>query len=384
MTTHTDDTKLFRQVLETIKKFSKENYGETIASITTGLGGIFTDFDNSGMKSILPDQIWDNLPENNDGAGGILPKPGAPLPGVPAGPTPIEPAAPIAAADIHYAAMQLNYHQMRKELFSSQQKMVNRYQATKTMIKITILHRIIELNDNTTHTILITNRITNIPDPNISVEHLLQNFVEQFSIPNDAAKDVWQATFDIPRSLTQPFREFTATWTTVITKLNSTDRICTSYELMKKFAIATSHDPRVVQFMIELKNQHPGTTQTWAQMMALATIQEGNLDADLNLVQSAMVGTKTTPVATTNVGGSAAAATQTTKKTSGAGTAYCFIHGTKFHTSDKCKRIKINERAYPFDPVKSETFTTVAQVNQAKLAKSAKFEVAGIGKGNPN
>jgi len=48
-----------------------------------------------------------------------------------------------------------------------------------------------------------------------------------------------------------------------------------------------------------------------------------------------------------------------------------------------CKMIKLNAKAYPYDLSKMETFATDAQVNQAKLAKSSKFEVKGIGKGNP-
>jgi len=389
MTSHADDTSFIQANFETISRFGKDNYQENMDLIVTTLEGTNPDFDESGMKSLLPNEIWNIQPENQLANGAIRGKPMDPAPGIPPGPSPIEPAPPLTAAEMNYSALCLNHYQARIAANSKANGNVQRHRAAKTIIKMTLINRTIALGDQTAHALLTNDRATNQPNPRISAEDLLQNFYDGYSVPNDAAKDVWAATFDQPRNMDQPFKEYISRWTVSRAKLNSTDRICTDYDIMRKFIIATEHDPRVKEFMVELRRLHPGTSQTWAQMMALATIQDANLDADIKLVHSAMVGTTTIPIPTINVGGSAGPATipsagaaTATKKPSGAGKAYCFIHGTKFHASDKCKMIAINERAYPYDPTNLIKFTTSNQVDQAKLSKSAKFEVAGIGKGN--
>ena len=273
-----------------------------------------------------------------------------PAPRIPPGQIPTEPAPSLTAAEMNYSTLCLNHYQARVAACSKANGNVQRHHAAKTIIKMTLINRTIALGDQTAHVILTNDRAINQPNPRISAEDLLQNFYDGYSVPNDAAKDVWASTFDQPRSVVQPFKEYISRWTVARAKLNSTDKICTDYNIIRKFIIATEHDPCVKEFMVELRRLHPGISQTWEQMMALAAIQDANLDADIKLGHSAMVGTTTTiPIPTINVGGSAGIATPTTKKPSGAGKTYCFIHGTKFHSSEKCKMIAMNERAYPYD-----------------------------------
>jgi hypothetical protein len=383
MTSYSDDTKFFIAILETITQFDKATYDETMSSIVTALGGIFTDYDISGMKNVLPLDIWNRQQENMLAAGGNRPKPPIPAPGIPAGPEPIEPIPPVTQAEMNLANMQLTYYNARATACAKANRELQRYHASQSSFKMALLNRTLAIGDTTTHTIITNNRVTNVPDNTISLEDVMLNFTEHFSIPNEAAKDMWQSTFEKQRTLDKPFKEFISTWTVARTKLNATDRVCTDYDLMLKFTAATAHDPRVREFMVELRRTYPGT-QTWAQMMALATIQDANLDGDIKLVQSAMATTTTTP--TTAGGGGATVATKTGGGATSAARTYCFIHGSfpqsKGHNSDVCKMIKLHAKAYPYDLSKTETFTTNAQVDQAKLAKSPKFEVAGIGKGN--
>jgi hypothetical protein len=379
MASFSDDQKFIVAALETIPQFNKATYIETMSTMETTLGGLFTENDPSDLKSALPLEIWNRQPENILAAGGHRPVPADPAPGIPAGPAPIEPILPTQA-EMNVANMQLSFYNARVSAYEKSNKAALRFNASKTAFKMAFLQRILAIQDLTTHTIVTNNRVTNLPDNTISLEDILLNFTEHFSVPNDAAKDQWQSTFDRVRTLDQPFKEFIATWTVARTKLNGTDRICTDFNLMAKFTEATSHDPRVREFMVELRRLHPGSSQTWAQMMALAAIQDANLDGDIKLVHSAMGTTTTTP--TIAAGGGATVATNAGGGATGAAKTYCFIHGKAGHNSMDCKMIKLNAKAYPYDISKIETFTTNAQVDQAKLAKSPKFEVKGIGKGN--
>ena len=378
MTSHVDDAKFVENNFNTISSLGKENYQETMDLIITTLEGTNSDFDESGMKCLLPDILWNSFQENQLAGGVFRAKPADPIPGIAPGPIPIEPPPPLTAAEMNYSALQLNHYNAKAATKLREDQKCQRFRAAKLIIKMTLINKTLALGDKTAHALLTNNRVTNRPDPRISIEDLLQNFIDGYSVPNDAAKNAWAATFDKPRDLNQPFKEFISTWTVARAKLNNTDRICTDYDLMRKFIAGPEHDPRVREFMMELRRLYPGTSQTWAQMMNLAAIQDANLDADIKLTHSAMSVTGITkpPVATTNTAGGTATVGP-----------YCFIHGKPGHgktghNSDVCKMIGLNKPAYQYDKSNSITFTIQAQVNQARSAESSKLEVTGIGKGN--
>jgi hypothetical protein len=59
------------------------------------------------------------------------------------------------------------------------------------------------------YSILIKNRITNLPDRlGIHLDKILANLWDHYGTPDDAAKTEWEAVFDIPRNLSEPILNY--------------------------------------------------------------------------------------------------------------------------------------------------------------------------------
>ena len=384
MTSITEEQKFIDANFITISHFKRGTFDELAAIIISTLGGILLNFDVSGAKFALPDAEWESQPENilAGPPEAIRPRPNPPIPGIPAGPPPALPVGPINAADINIANMNLNYHNAAVNRETAANLLCTKHTAIVQYVKSALLSRAFAV-DQEAYTILIRNRITNLPDRlGIPLHQILANLWDHYGTPDDAAKAEWETVFDIPRNVSEPILNYISRWSTAQTRLNNAERPCTNHFLITKFKLAITHDPRGRVFMAKFNDVHP-VNQTWDQLLNLAAEQEANLDRDSDEVrqafQASMVAAGTASVPT--AGGNAAAANvpTATKKV----TKYCFIHGKRsHHTSAQCKMIDINLRAYPYDATNTKTFDTAEQVKKAKLTTSAATEIKGIGKGN--
>ena len=403
MTSISDDIKFIDANFKTITRIARETFDELIAILIATLAGVLREYDISGAKLILPESEWCIQPENiipeilaapgiAAVPAGIRPRPPPPAAGIPAGAPPVLPAGPLNAADINNANVQLNFYNAAKLAEKEANSICIKYATTMAYIRTAILNTAYEI-DSTAYSILIRNRITNLPDrQGIPVTQIFENIWEYYGTPDEIAKSAWETVFDNPRDIEEPFMTFLSKWTISQTRLNQANRLCTDRFLLQKFKLATAHDPRVCIFMMELRRLYPGD-QTWNQLLHLAAEQEANLDGEVRAAAQAFTATTGSTIvpicATATAGGAAntaagaaanpaaggAAATGTTMK-------YCFIHGKRsHHPSSQCKMINLNDRAYPYSTTNLAIFTTAEQVRKAKLVNSANTEVKGIGKG---
>jgi hypothetical protein len=386
MTTITDDQKFIDANFVTINHFKRSTFDEMSAIVIATLSGVLTNFDPSGAKFALPDQEWQQQPENIlvGPPATIRQRPNPPIPGEPAGMPPALPAGPLNAAEINMANLQLNYYNAAANREREANLLCTKYTAIVQYIKTALLSRAFAI-DEEAHAILIRNRITNLPDRiGIPLDQVLANLWDHYGTPDDAAKAEWELVLDTPRTLSEPILNFLSRWTTSITRLNNSDRPCTNHFLISKFKLATPHDPRIKNFIVDLKRLYPGT-QTWDQLMDFAMEQEANLDGDSDEIKQAFAASTVTAASAPAAGGAAAAASAPTTAPTVTKKAkkYCFIHGKRCsHTSTECKMIELNLRAYPYDANNLKTFDTADQVKKAKLTTSSATEVKGIGKGN--
>jgi len=149
--------------------------------MVTTLEGTNAEYDESGMKSLLPNPLWMIQPENQLLGGAIRAKPADPAPGIAPGPIPIEPPPPMTAAEMNYSALCLNHYQVRVAAHSRANGNVQRHRAAKTIIKMTFINRTQALGDKTAHVLLTNDRVTNQPNPCISAGDLLPNFYDGFT-----------------------------------------------------------------------------------------------------------------------------------------------------------------------------------------------------------
>jgi len=242
------------------------------------------------------DSEWNSQPENIIAGPQetIRPRPNPPLPGIPAGPPPVLPIGILNAAEMKMANLQLNCHNAAINREKEQNLLCTKYAAIMQYVVSALLSRALTI-DKEAHSILIRNRITNLPDRNgISLCQVLENLWDHYGIADEKAKSKWESIFDIPRETNEPIMNFLSRWSTSIKRLNNAQRPCTNHFLISKFKSATKHDPRVKSVITKLQYQSP-RGQTWEQPLHLAREQEPNLDGNLDDMQQA-----STPISITN------------------------------------------------------------------------------------
>jgi len=105
----------------------------------------------------------------------IRPRPNPPLPGIPARPPPVRPIGILNAADMKTANLQLNYHIAEINREKESNLLCTKYAAIMQYVVSALLSRALQI-DKKAHSILIRNRITNLPDRNgISLYQVLAN-----------------------------------------------------------------------------------------------------------------------------------------------------------------------------------------------------------------
>jgi len=160
------------------------------AIVISTLSGILLNFDVTGAKIVFPDEEWNAQPENIfvGPPAGIQPRPNPPIPEIPAGPLPVLPVGPLNAAVIKIANMNLNYHTvaMNKELAAI--LLCIKYSSILQYVKSALLNRAFAI-DQEAHSILIINRITNLPDRlGIPLDQVLANLWDHYETFDEAAK----------------------------------------------------------------------------------------------------------------------------------------------------------------------------------------------------
>ena len=167
MTSITDEQKFVDTNFNTIQQFERSSFDELASIIISTLAGILLNFDQSGAKFALPDSEWNSQPENITVGPPetIRPRPNPPLPGIPSGPPPVLPIGILNAAEMKMANLQLNYHNAAINREKESNLLCTKYAAIMQYVVSALLSRALTI-DKEAHSILIRNRITNLPDRN--------------------------------------------------------------------------------------------------------------------------------------------------------------------------------------------------------------------------
>lgn len=400
MTSTGDNQQIINKGLENFKFFSKVTYPQGIAIITSILGSVMMDYDISGLKSSLPDEIWNNLTENQNIDGTIRAKPMPLVPPPQLGPRPALPInmADATAEDLNRLNTMRNFYNDNAADNIKLQNTFDKFIAVKSYLKTAFIAQASN-KDKTAYNILIRNRNTGDPDQDgISIESVFENYVDHFGDADEDTLDKWQSQLETKRKSDEPISEFMIKWNSVINTLNNNGRFQPDYQLIEKFQKVTDNDPRCVKFLELFKSQFPNS-KSWDEIVNFSIVQQPNLDAKLETTKSAFTATDndtTTTALSVSVSGGGVANTTTGITTAAGGAVaqnkrkkyYCFIHGTPYkgqHASKYCTMIKLGEQAYPYDNsgLKSNIrFTTQAQIDQIHdPATTSKTNIPGIGKG---
>lgn len=388
MTTTSDCTKTIDNYLNGKLSIDKTTFDETDSILKACARAILQEFDICGALFAFHDSIWNSEPENQNIDGTIRPRPAEPTMGIHPGPRP----AAIDPAAINEALLALSRHQhmIYDAAMAEKTRMDNdciKFRIVLNYFKTSIINEAKRTNI-AAYGLMVLNRNTGIPDINMPFQQIVLNLYSSFGTPDADTFAIWQSTFDRPRQINQPIMEMLATWNLNKTRIEKAGRVVPDDQIIAYFIKATAHDARAVNFVQDFFRMYPHHNKTWAQLIQHAIIQEPNLDGQIHMVQSGMMATTAATTTTTIAGGGTAAAATNTGVTTNANTAkpYCFIHGRNKdgHDSQKCKMIKINASAYPYDKSSTIKFINQTQIDQAKMAKSPKFEVQGIGKGKQN
>ena len=142
------------------------------------------------------------------------------------------------------ANVQLQYHIAAVNREKEANLLCTKYAAILQYVTSALLSRAFNI-DKEAHSILIRNRITNLPDRNgISLYQVLENLWKHYGTADEKAKLKWESIFDIPRETNEPIMNFLSRWSTSIKRLNNAQRPCTNHFLISKFKLATAHDAR--------------------------------------------------------------------------------------------------------------------------------------------
>jgi len=258
MTSISDNQNIINKGFENFKIFSKVSYPQGIAIITSILGSVMTDFDISGLKSLLPDEIWENLTENQNLDGTIKGKPNPLLPQPPLGPRPVLPLdmAALTADDYTRINTERNFYNDHAADRLRLQQAYEKFIAVRNYIKTSFIAQA-NKKDNVAYNALIRNRITGAPDQDgISIESVLQNYVDQYGTADDTAKEIWEAELLKKRKIDEPISEFMIRWTATINTLSINGRPKSDFDLKTKFENATDNDPRCMKFLETFKAQY--------------------------------------------------------------------------------------------------------------------------------
>ena len=165
MSSISDQQQIINKGFENFKIFSKVSYPRGIAIITSILGSVLTDYDSSGLKSLLPDDIWDELSENQNLDGTIRPKPAPLLPPAPLGPRPVLPInmAALTADDMNRINMERNFYNDHAADHLRAKLMFDKFIAVRNYMKTAFIAQA-NNKDRIVYNILIRNRTTGAPD----------------------------------------------------------------------------------------------------------------------------------------------------------------------------------------------------------------------------
>jgi len=246
MTSISDERKFIDANIITIKHFKRSTFDEMSAIVISTLFGVLLNFDVSGAKFALPDEQWNSQTENIlvGPPARIRPRLNPPIPGIPARPPPVLSVGPLNAADINIANMNLNYHTAAVIRELAANLLCTKYSSILQYKKSALLSRAFTI-DQEAYSILIKNRITNLPDRlGIPLDQILANLWDHYGIPDEAAKIKWELVFDTPREMKEPILNYISRWTTSQTQLNNANRPCANHFLITKFKMTRYHDPR--------------------------------------------------------------------------------------------------------------------------------------------
>jgi len=165
VTSINDEQKFFDANFITINHFKRSTFDEMSAIVISTFSGVLLNFDVSDAKFALSDEEWEAQPENilAGPPAAIRQRPNPPIPGIPAGPPLVLPVGPLNAADINIANMNLSYHTAAVNRELQANLLCTKYSSILQYIKSALLSRAFAI-DQEAYSILIKNRITNLPD----------------------------------------------------------------------------------------------------------------------------------------------------------------------------------------------------------------------------
>jgi hypothetical protein len=156
------------------------------------------------------------------------------------------------------ANLQLDYHNAAVNREKELNLLCTKCTAIVQYVVSALLSRALTI-DKEAHSILIRNRITNLPDRNgISLYQALANLRDRYGTADETAKSKWETIFNIPKETNEPIINFLFRWATSQTRLNHANRSCTNHSLISKFIGATAHDRWANFFLAELNRRYLG------------------------------------------------------------------------------------------------------------------------------